>query len=120
MVRLDSSSAELRQSHRAKGFDPDSQDLACHLGYPIYQLHNRAEPVDPLSARDSQDGDQDPVNINADGEKHVHESTTAGEEPGPAPSLRDEMPVSQTFRFFMNVQGMLFLFLPSSWLYDQL
>ncbi|KAJ7906962.1 hypothetical protein B0H13DRAFT_2332922 [Mycena leptocephala] len=126
MVRLDSSSADvyagLRQFHRDKGFDPDSQDVA---GYPIYQLH-RAGPVDPLFAHvddaysDSQDGDQDPVNLNADGEKHVHESTTAGEEPGPAPSLRDVMPVSQTFRFFMNVQGMLFLFLASSWLYDQL
>ncbi|KAJ7927343.1 hypothetical protein B0H13DRAFT_2312743 [Mycena leptocephala] len=96
MVRLDSSSAELRQSHRAKGFDPDRRSQ-----WILYLL-------------------ADPVNINADGEKHVHESTTAGEEPGPAPSLRDEMPVSQTFRFFMNVQGMLFLFLPSSWLYDQL
>jgi hypothetical protein len=53
MARLDSSSADvyagLRQFHRAKGFDPDSQDVACHLGYPIYQLH-RAGPVDPLFA----------------------------------------------------------------------
>ncbi|KAJ7906966.1 hypothetical protein B0H13DRAFT_2332925 [Mycena leptocephala] len=115
MVRLDSSSADvyagLRQFHRAKGFDPDSQDVA---GYPIYQLH-RAGPVDPLFAHvddaysDSQDSDQDPVNIDADSEKH-------GEEPGPAPSLRDEMPVSQTFRSFMNVQEMLFLFLALSWL----
>jgi hypothetical protein len=28
----------LRQFHRAKGFDPDSQDVARHLGKPIYQL----------------------------------------------------------------------------------
>ncbi|KAJ7917064.1 hypothetical protein B0H13DRAFT_1524924, partial [Mycena leptocephala] len=30
--------AALRQFHRAKGFDPDSQDVARHLGYPLYQL----------------------------------------------------------------------------------
>ncbi|KAJ7229322.1 hypothetical protein B0H12DRAFT_1148028, partial [Mycena haematopus] len=28
----------LRQFHLAKGFDPESQDLARHLGWPIYQL----------------------------------------------------------------------------------
>jgi hypothetical protein len=27
--------AGLRQFHRAKGFDPESQDLARHLGYPL-------------------------------------------------------------------------------------
>ncbi|KAJ6580617.1 hypothetical protein B0H19DRAFT_929387, partial [Mycena capillaripes] len=30
--------AGLRQFHRAKGFDPDSQDLARHLGLPLFQL----------------------------------------------------------------------------------
>jgi hypothetical protein len=28
----------LRQFHQAKGFDPDSQDVARHLGMPLYQL----------------------------------------------------------------------------------
>ncbi|KAJ7023136.1 hypothetical protein C8F04DRAFT_190663 [Mycena alexandri] len=28
--------AGLRQSHTAKGFDPDSQDVARHLEYPLY------------------------------------------------------------------------------------
>jgi hypothetical protein len=28
----------LRQFHQAKGFDPDSQDVARHLGQPLYQL----------------------------------------------------------------------------------
>ncbi|KAJ7477920.1 hypothetical protein B0H11DRAFT_2424403, partial [Mycena galericulata] len=28
----------LRQFHQAKGFDPDSQDVARHLGYPLYQV----------------------------------------------------------------------------------
>ncbi|KAJ7134154.1 hypothetical protein C8R46DRAFT_650706 [Mycena filopes] len=30
--------AGLRQFHAAKGFDPDSQDVARHLGYPLYEL----------------------------------------------------------------------------------
>jgi hypothetical protein len=28
----------LRKFHRAKGFDPDTQDVARHLGHPLYQL----------------------------------------------------------------------------------
>ncbi|KAJ7168880.1 hypothetical protein C8R46DRAFT_850175, partial [Mycena filopes] len=28
----------LRQFHQAKGFNPDSQDVARHLGLPLYQL----------------------------------------------------------------------------------
>ncbi|KAJ7227995.1 hypothetical protein B0H12DRAFT_235197 [Mycena haematopus] len=28
----------LRQFHQAKGFDPESQDIARHLNYPLYQL----------------------------------------------------------------------------------
>jgi hypothetical protein len=30
--------AGLRQFHQAKGFDPESQDVAKHLGYPLCQL----------------------------------------------------------------------------------
>ncbi|KAJ7037126.1 hypothetical protein C8F04DRAFT_916634, partial [Mycena alexandri] len=30
--------AGLRQFHAAKGFDSDSQDVARHLGYPLYEL----------------------------------------------------------------------------------
>lgn len=30
--------AGLSQFHRGKGFDPDTQDIARHLGYPFYQL----------------------------------------------------------------------------------
>jgi hypothetical protein len=35
--------AGLRQFHQAKGFDPDSQDVARHLGDPIYQLTGRMD-----------------------------------------------------------------------------
>jgi hypothetical protein len=30
--------AGLRQFHQAKGFDPNSQDVARHLGHSLYQL----------------------------------------------------------------------------------
>jgi hypothetical protein len=30
--------AVLRQFHQAKGFDPDTQDVARNLGKPLYQL----------------------------------------------------------------------------------
>ncbi|KAJ7927332.1 hypothetical protein B0H13DRAFT_2653618 [Mycena leptocephala] len=110
----------LRQFHRAKGFDPDSQDVARHLGYPLYQLPTA---MDALFAHvddadfDSQEDNGDSVNTDADSENHVHESTATSEAPGT--SLRDEMPVSRTLIFFMNIQGMLLLFLALSWLYNQ-
>ncbi|KAJ7821415.1 hypothetical protein B0H13DRAFT_1660305 [Mycena leptocephala] len=37
--------AALRQFHRAKGFDPDSQDVARHLGHPLYQLSNAMDAL---------------------------------------------------------------------------
>ncbi|KAJ7927327.1 hypothetical protein B0H13DRAFT_1598805 [Mycena leptocephala] len=37
--------AALRQFHRAKGFDPDSQDVARHLGYPLYQLPSAVDAL---------------------------------------------------------------------------
>ncbi|KAF7359899.1 hypothetical protein MVEN_00715600 [Mycena venus] len=122
--------AGLRQFHRAKGFNPESQDVAKHLGYPLYQFPSA---MDALSAHvqmdeadsDSPEDDQNPVGTDAGGENinHVHESIvdgslTAMEESGP-PSLSDEIPVSRTFRVLMNVQWLLILFLTLSWLNDQ-
>ncbi|KAJ7509614.1 hypothetical protein B0H11DRAFT_1846685 [Mycena galericulata] len=33
----------LRQFHQAKGFDPDSPDVARHLGYPFYQIYPQTD-----------------------------------------------------------------------------
>ncbi|KAJ6540642.1 hypothetical protein B0H19DRAFT_896387, partial [Mycena capillaripes] len=30
--------AGLQTFHKAKGFDPESQDVAKHLGYPLFEL----------------------------------------------------------------------------------
>ncbi|KAJ7446090.1 hypothetical protein FB451DRAFT_791228 [Mycena latifolia] len=35
--------AGLRQFHKAKGFEPCSQDLARHLGHPLFQLSSGVE-----------------------------------------------------------------------------
>jgi hypothetical protein len=35
--------AGLRQFHQAKGFDPESQDVARHLGQPLYQLSSETD-----------------------------------------------------------------------------
>jgi hypothetical protein len=37
--------AALRQFHQGKGFDPDSQDVARHLGYPLYQLPSAVDAL---------------------------------------------------------------------------
>ncbi|KAJ7168863.1 hypothetical protein C8R46DRAFT_241131 [Mycena filopes] len=36
--------AGLRQFHRAKGFDPESQDVARHLGHPLFHLLTEVNP----------------------------------------------------------------------------
>ncbi|KAJ7732541.1 hypothetical protein B0H16DRAFT_176578 [Mycena metata] len=36
--------AGVRQFHQAKGFDPESQDVARHLGCPLYELPRNTEP----------------------------------------------------------------------------
>lgn len=37
--------AGLREIHEAKGFDPDSQDVALDEGYPLYQVSNETEAL---------------------------------------------------------------------------
>ncbi|KAK6991873.1 hypothetical protein R3P38DRAFT_2803562 [Favolaschia claudopus] len=45
-VYLDKSTLEhLREFHRGKGFDPDSQDIAKHLGHPLYYFGKEGDPL---------------------------------------------------------------------------
>jgi hypothetical protein len=37
--------AGLRQFHQAKGFDPDSQDVARHRGYPLFRPSAETTPL---------------------------------------------------------------------------
>lgn len=36
--------AGIREFHQAKGFDPESQDVARYMGYPLYQLFDERDP----------------------------------------------------------------------------
>ncbi|KAJ6528883.1 hypothetical protein B0H19DRAFT_533185 [Mycena capillaripes] len=54
--------AGLRQFHTAKGFDPDSQDVARDLGLPLYQLSNEVDvPFAHVGDKDlcAKEGDED-------------------------------------------------------------
>ncbi|KAF7374136.1 hypothetical protein MSAN_00295000 [Mycena sanguinolenta] len=53
--------AGLRQFHQAKGFDPNSQDVARHLCHDLYQLsiqrHMRCAHIDDKDSENTSDGD---------------------------------------------------------------
>ncbi|KAJ6522050.1 hypothetical protein B0H19DRAFT_1277498 [Mycena capillaripes] len=46
---------ELRQFHKAKGFDPDSQDVARYLREPLYQLSNEIDVPFAPTVMDDED-----------------------------------------------------------------
>ncbi|KAJ7732702.1 hypothetical protein B0H16DRAFT_1732688 [Mycena metata] len=54
--------AGLRQFHQAKGFEPESQDLAQHLGHELYQLSDEMEV--PFAHVNEEDSDEDEGEIN--------------------------------------------------------
>ncbi|KAJ6512482.1 hypothetical protein C8R45DRAFT_856664 [Mycena sanguinolenta] len=86
----DSVYAGLRQFHRAKGFDPDSQDLARHLGDKLYRLSG---PFAHIDGEDSEDGD-DSSQSSTDAELEVEpDSTSMNHDVVPASTPQD-MPVT--------------------------
>ncbi|KAF7374271.1 hypothetical protein MSAN_00310100 [Mycena sanguinolenta] len=110
--------AGLRQFHRGKGFDPDSQDVARHLGHPFYRLsvpsvydENREQGTYLEDERSSpKDGTQHASFSNLS--SHTFAGLTAGGETTGRPHLDEEMPVlSRTFQIVMSVQLTLILFL---------
>ncbi|KAF8190660.1 hypothetical protein K438DRAFT_914088 [Mycena galopus ATCC 62051] len=82
--------AGLRQFHQGKGFDSDSQDVARYLGEPLFRL---SSDTGPLFAHE-QDNQTDIFNL-----------------------LHDILPVSKTFKFTMNLQLALIVFLTVPSLY---
>ncbi|KAF8181426.1 hypothetical protein K438DRAFT_1183551 [Mycena galopus ATCC 62051] len=51
--------ASLRRFHQAKGFDPDSQGVARHLGYPLYELSRKFQgPFAHIDEEQSCDEDE--------------------------------------------------------------
>ncbi|KAJ7107874.1 hypothetical protein C8R44DRAFT_744454 [Mycena epipterygia] len=68
--------AGLRQFHQANGFNPESRDLALHLGYGLIQLSNEAEAAfalvedDPSGVENHHKSEQVPAN-----DDNIQEST---------------------------------------------
>ncbi|KAJ7868451.1 hypothetical protein B0H13DRAFT_2064236, partial [Mycena leptocephala] len=84
----------VRQFHQGKGFDPDSQDVARHLGYPLYEL---SPEMESLFAH------VEPVNPGSEEEPDLHD--------------HDEVPpLSKPFKFTMNAQLAFITFLAVVWL----
>ncbi|KAF8144041.1 hypothetical protein K438DRAFT_588947 [Mycena galopus ATCC 62051] len=90
----------LWQCHQAKGFDPDTQDLARHLGYPLYQVSSETRPTfahidgeQPCEGHGQSDNIPEPVDTH-----HAASLDTASQHS----SLAEELSVSNTFRFVRN------------------
>ncbi|KAJ7469406.1 hypothetical protein B0H11DRAFT_2196879 [Mycena galericulata] len=95
----------LREFHESRGFDPDSQDMAHHLGHLIYKVSDGES-----STTDDEDSCDSP--IQALNENTIEElpsvdlSTLYGPE--------DMLPLSRTSKFLMVVKLALVLFIALS------
>ncbi|KAJ7711605.1 hypothetical protein B0H14DRAFT_2946973 [Mycena olivaceomarginata] len=111
--------------HRAKGFDPDSQELALHLGEPLYELSSQTNPPFAHFHEEEHSAgggyvESAPHMHNGPGNSEVEsqvilESTHPN---GGNTSLDEdsEISVSNTFKFVLNVQLALILFHMLLWL----
>ncbi|KAJ7038413.1 hypothetical protein C8F04DRAFT_1089064 [Mycena alexandri] len=112
----------LRQFHAAKGFDPDGQDVARHLGYPLYELSGEmavsfarvedqySEEEDPSDQEESSDVDSLLDQEDSSGAHHgpPPEATTL-ESTEPSELLEPSM--SRAFKVISNIKLVLILFL---------
>ncbi|KAJ6574443.1 hypothetical protein B0H19DRAFT_1063399 [Mycena capillaripes] len=89
----------LRKFHEAKGFDPESQDVARRLGHPLYQLSVGLNAPHVNSVSRSQEQEDQDAKPGDDFSEVRNELLTPHEEPAPAS------------KFIMNVQMALILFL---------
>jgi len=121
--------AGLRQFHEGKGFDPDSQDVARHLGLPLYQLcSERDAPFANIDERSSDGDDKSRAPpeeksgvLDSANEDQAHASTvtTLADQDPKDSSLAEETVVSDPFNFMLSVQLTLMLFLVLCGLYEQ-
>ncbi|KAF7337140.1 hypothetical protein MVEN_02152000 [Mycena venus] len=76
----DSVYAGLRQFHQAKGFEPDSQDVALHLRLPLYQLSNEIEvPFAHVTEEDSDEEEDWDEDVNTTDESEDRQSAAIKE-----------------------------------------
>ncbi|KAJ7168961.1 hypothetical protein C8R46DRAFT_1092936 [Mycena filopes] len=108
--------AGLRQFHAAKGFDPESQDVARHVGHPLYQLS------DPqfvhVNELDEEDQSGNAIETDEDLEKEHPEDELC-----PCSALEidgETLILSKTDKILMSVKLALMLFLAMCWVHANL
>ncbi|KAJ7153835.1 hypothetical protein C8R46DRAFT_1228126 [Mycena filopes] len=120
--------AGLRQFHRAKGFDPERQDVARHLGDRLFCLSRNVNPrVEEYEQEDSQHTQQVSHEDRVDGETvgvepkrspiQSPEDTDSDSEQALHPTDED---ITATLKILMNIQLALMLFIATCWMYDNL
>ncbi|KAF7335482.1 hypothetical protein MVEN_02201700 [Mycena venus] len=108
----------LRQFHQRKGFDPDSQQVSPHLGYPLYQLPCRTDaPLTQADEADSHNAQDQARFMDEDSEERPEYSSSADN--SCRDSEHEEVSTSRALNFIIIVQLTLIFFLSSSALYEQ-
>ncbi|KAJ6512437.1 hypothetical protein C8R45DRAFT_960444 [Mycena sanguinolenta] len=114
--------AGLRQFHQVKGFAPDSQDAAQHLGHQLYQVSGPFAHIDDQYSENISEGDNtsegedtsDGQDIARDLAEELVDSTLthSGIERNASSidQVREEIPLSSTFKFVSSVQLSLIFF----------
>ncbi|KAJ7651294.1 hypothetical protein FB45DRAFT_34403 [Roridomyces roridus] len=94
----------LRKVHSAKGFDPDSQEVAIHLGYPLCQLGSEEEETFAYVDEEPQILDQTGCEDTRDiGEIRLNASSTIPEDPvAPSAEMESDNKASGLLNFFRN------------------
>ncbi|KAJ7767293.1 hypothetical protein B0H16DRAFT_1521575 [Mycena metata] len=108
--------AGLRRFHRSKGFEPDTQAVARHLGCPLYQLRSEANsefgrddpPLQPWLQVDAEDS---PVEPSVQDLVDAVDNGAVQKHPGIEKEVNPREAVSSTSKLVMYVQLNLILFL---------
>ncbi|KAF7374219.1 hypothetical protein MSAN_00304200 [Mycena sanguinolenta] len=120
--------AGIGQFHQAKGFNPDSQDVARHLDHKLYQVSGPFAYIDDQDAESISEGDgtsdredtSDGQDIIRDltEEELVDSTVTYSVVATDVTSIdqdKEEIPLSNTFKFVLNVQLSLIFFSALFW-----
>ncbi|KAJ7223406.1 hypothetical protein GGX14DRAFT_427443 [Mycena pura] len=125
----------LREFHQAKGFDPDSQDVARHLGHSLYEVSPDVPPGFSFASdggRESDDGDSVALSHGGDDDESAHEQSNSISTDAPVAhtstseetsTVRDIdsmeiLPPSRSLTIIMSVQFTLILTVGAFWLYE--
>ncbi|KAJ7669069.1 hypothetical protein B0H17DRAFT_1086889 [Mycena rosella] len=102
--------AGLRKFHQAKGFDPDSDNIARYLGQPLFKLSGELHNQQRVHADD----------IHApltEGEEITQESTTINSAAYLTVDEKPE-PLSRCWQFLVLAEAILIIFLALCWLHE--